>query len=422
MKNANGSWTRRDWLALSGAAAGALTAGPAAAGPQTRPPADLSATSAPAAPQSRPPASPVSLAKVRSYDEDLAARFRTMFDELGGIGSRVQGKTVAIKLHLTGGNRFEGYTAGDTHWVHPRVAGAVTAVLGQLGAKRIRILESAAGRRPDARLEDKLLQGGWDVAAIRNAAPLVEFEDTDGLGFGKQYSSFKVATRPYVFAAFNLNHSYEDCDFFVSLGKAKNHEEMGVTMSIKNMFGVTPTALYGGRERIFHYGQVQAPSGAPAEIDPRSNRYEGWRLPRILVDIVGARPIDLAINDAIISTVGGEGPWVLGARPIKPGFLVAGRNCVNTDAVTMAAMGYNPRAGRHEAPYRLYKGPGSHPKDQLTPPDETFQYADNMMLLAEAVGIGSADLGQIDVRGTPIKDAMFDFEAFWKNQMPKEKG
>ena len=407
MNDAQYRITRRDWLAMSGLAAGALSGTPAHGAPQ--------------APASTAPAAPVSIAKVPSYDEDLVAQFRTMFDQIGGIGRQVQGKTVGIKVNLTGGNRFEGYTAGDTHWVHPKVVGAVTAVLGQLGAKRIRILESAGGRRPDTKLEDKLLQGGWDVAAIRNAAPVVEFEDTNGLGFGKQYSAFKVKTRPYVFPAFQLNHSYEDCDFFVSLGKAKNHEEMGVTMSIKNMFGVTPTALYGGRERIFHYGQVQAPSGAPAELDPKSNRYEGWRLPRILVDIVGARPIDLAINDAIISTVGGEGPWVLGARPIKPGFLVVGRNCVNTDAVTMATMGYNPRAGRHEAPYRLYKGPSNHPKEQLTPADEPFQYADNMMLLAEAVGLGSADLKKIEVRGTPIKDARFDFEAFWKDQMPKEK-
>jgi uncharacterized protein (DUF362 family) len=405
MKDAHGNLTRRDWLAVSGLAASALSAARAQAAPQ--PPARTT------------PAAAVAVAKVASYDEDLVAQFRKMFDQVGGIQNQVQGKTVAIKVNLSGGNRFEGYTAGETHWVHPKVVGAVTAVLGQLGAKRIRILESAGGRRRDGKLEDKLLQGGWDVAALRNAAPLVEFEDTDGLGFGKQYSSFKVTTKPYIFPAFQLNHSYEDCDFFVSLGKAKNHEEMGVTMSIKNMFGVTPTALYGGRERIFHYGQVQAPSGAPAELDPQSNRYEGWRLPRILVDILGARPIDLAINDAIVSTVGGEGPWVLGARPIKPGLLVVGRNCVNTDAVTMATMGYNPRAGRHEAPYRLYKGPANHPKEQLTPAGETFQYADNMMLLGEAVGIGSADLDKIDVRGAAIKDAMFEYEAFWKSQMPK---
>jgi len=408
--NAKQTFTRRGWLALCGSAV----------------PAGLvHSTGAQAAPQavaSAAPAAPVAIAKVSGYDQDLVAVFRTMFDQIGGLQRQVQGKTVAIKVNLTGGNRFEGYTAGETHWVHPTAVGAVTAVLGQLGAKRIRILESAGGRRPDYKLEDKLLQGGWDVNAIRNAAPLVEFEDTDSLGFGKQYSTFQVKTKPYIFPAFHLNHSYEDCDFFVSLGKAKNHEEMGVTMAIKNMFGVTPTALYGGRERIFHYGQVQAPAGAPAEIDPQSNRYEGWRLPRILVDILGARPIDLAINEAIVSTCGGEGPWVLGAKPIHPGFLVAGRNVVNTDVVTMATMGYNPRAGRHEAPYRLYKGPGNHPKEQLTPTDEKFQYADNMMLLAEAVGIGSAGLDRIDVRGVAIRDAMFDFEAFWKNQMPKQMG
>jgi hypothetical protein len=82
-------------------------------------------------------------------------------------------------------------------------------------------------------------------------------------------------------------------------------------------------------------------------------------------------------------------------------------------------MGYNPRAGRHEAPYRVYKNPKSHPLEQLTPGDESFQYADNMMLLAEAAGLGSADLTKIDVRGVPIKEAMFEYEAFWKNQIPK---
>jgi len=411
MKDARCGFTRREWMTVSGLAAGAIGATRAGSAMQTPP-----ASTAPTA-----PAAPVSVAKVRTYDEDLVAQFEQMFDQIGGVGNRVRGKTVAIKVNLTGAGRFDGYTAGETHWVHPKVVGAVTAVLGKLGAKRIRILESAGGRRPSYKLEDKLLSGGWDVAALKNAAPVVEFEDTNGLGQGKQYSTFQVKTKPYIFPAFNLNHSYEDCDFLVSLGKMKNHEEMGVTMSIKNMFGITPTALYGGREDIFHYGKVQSPSGAPKELDPNSNRYEGWRLPRILIDIIAARPVDLAIVDGIISTVGGEGPWVLGAKPIKPGLLVAGWNCVNTDAVAMATMGYNPRAGRHEAPYRLYKGPTNHPTEQLGPSDEAFQYADNMMLLGEAAGIGSADLGKIDVRGVPIKDAVFEFEAFWKNQMPKEK-
>jgi uncharacterized protein (DUF362 family) len=400
--------TRRDWLALSGLALGAMAARPADGTEGTRA-------------VSEGPAEPVSVAKVRSYDEDLTARFRQMFDQIGGIGNQVKGKTVGIKVNLTGDGRFPGYSVGDTHWVHPRVVGSVVAAFGALGAKRIRILESTDSRKPGHKLEDKLLSGGWDVAAIRNAAPLVEFEDTNTVGEAKQYSLLKVKSKPCVFPAFLMNHSYEDCDFFVSLGKMKNHEEMGITICIKNLFGITPKGLYRNRETVFHYGQVQAPSGAPTELDPQSNRYEGWRLPRVLVDILGARPVDLAIADGIVATVGGEGPWVLGSKPVHPGILVVGRNCVNTDTVAAATMGYNPRAGRHEPPYRVFKNPKDHPPEQCQPVDEMFQYADNMMLLAEAAGLGSADLTKIDVRGVPIKEAMFDYEAFWKNQMPKEQ-
>jgi uncharacterized protein (DUF362 family) len=365
--------TRRDWLVLSGLAAGAIAARPAEGAPGV-----------PARAETTGPAEPVSVAKVRSYDEDLTAQFRQMFDQIGGIGNQVKGKTVGIKVNLTGDGRFPGYTVGDTHWVHPRVVGSVVAAFGALGAKRIRILESSDSRKPGHKLEDKLLSGGWDVNAIRNAAPLVEFEDTNTVGGAKQYSLMKVQSKPYIFPAFLMNHSYEDCDFFVSLGKMKNHEEMGITICIKNLFGITPTGLYRDREQVFHYGYAQAPSGASQEYPPER-----------------------------------EGPWVLGSKPIHPGILVVGRNCVNTDTVAAACMGYNPRAGRHEPPYRVYKNPKDHPSDQCHPVDETFQYADNMMLLGEAAGLGSADLTKIEVRGVPIKEAMFDYEAFWKNQMPK---
>src|SRR5689334_24239883 len=87
--------TLRDWLAVSGLAAGALSATRAQAAPQ--------------APARTAPSAPVSVAKVKSYDEDLVAQFKTMFDQVGGIGRQVSGKTVGIKVNLTGGNRFEGY-------------------------------------------------------------------------------------------------------------------------------------------------------------------------------------------------------------------------------------------------------------------------------------------------------------------------
>jgi uncharacterized protein (DUF362 family) len=424
MEFGHGTLSRRDWLAVSGLAAGALAAG--------RANAEVTG--------SAPLVSPVSVAKVATYGQGLVAEFDRMFNEIGGIGSLVKGKTVGMKVNLTGtsgSGRMVGLSAGQTTWVHPNVVGALTAVFAKLGAKRVRILESSHRRNYGAPLEDTLLADGWDVNSIKNAAPIVEFEDTNGLGQGKQYTTLKVKSRPYIFPAFSFNHAYEDCDFFVSVAKMKNHEELGITLSMKNLFGITPELLYGQvpkppdavqssvgnfspwvRERVFHYGQVPPPAGVPQEIDLKSNRYEGWRMPRLLTDLCGARPIDLAVLDGIEALIGGEGTGMPGSKPAKPGLLVVGRNCVNTDAVGMAVMGYNPRAGRHEAPFRLYKSARSHPPDQLIPPGEMHQYADNTVLMGEAAGLGSADLSKIEVRGVPIKDAMYDYEAHWKGQAP----
>jgi hypothetical protein len=49
------------------------------------------------------PASTVAIARCRTYDRPaIEQSLRTMFDQVGGIGSLVKNKTVAIKLNLTG--------------------------------------------------------------------------------------------------------------------------------------------------------------------------------------------------------------------------------------------------------------------------------------------------------------------------------
>lgn len=129
MQDAHRIVTRRDMFAAAGLAAGALTVDGARA----------------AAPAVSVPTAPVSVAKIASYDQDLVAQFQQMFDEIGGIGHLVRGKTVAMKVNLTGASgrgRHVGLTAGQTSWVHPNVVGALTAVFAKQGARRIRILES----------------------------------------------------------------------------------------------------------------------------------------------------------------------------------------------------------------------------------------------------------------------------------------
>ena len=48
-----------------------------------------------------------------------------------------------------------------------------------------------------------------------------------------------------MFSAFDFNHAYEDTDVLVSLAKLKNHATAGVTLSMKNLFGLPPNSLYG---------------------------------------------------------------------------------------------------------------------------------------------------------------------------------
>lgn len=70
--------------------------------------------------------------------------------------------------------------------------------------------------------------------------------------------------------------------------------------------------------------------------------------------------------------------------------MVVGTNPVSTDTVATALMGYDPRAP---------KGQGA------------FRDCDNTLLLAEEMGIGSAALKRIEVRGGRIEDLMFRFTA-----------
>src|SRR5690349_10232586 len=93
-----------------------------------------------------PATKPVAIAKCATYsDAEVLSKLKTMFDQLGGLGRIVRGKTVTVKLKLTGspGQRFEGRPLGTTHYTHPAVIMATANLMGEAGATRIRFVESA---------------------------------------------------------------------------------------------------------------------------------------------------------------------------------------------------------------------------------------------------------------------------------------
>ena len=372
--------TRREWLALISAA----------------PLLKAADTNAPAA--------PVSIAKCASYDEDVTAILATMFGQLGGLERLVRNKTVTVKINMTGspGQKFRGMAPAITHYTHPKVIGATAYLMGRAGAKRIRFVESSWGT--GGPLEDEMLNSGWNLRTLQSGAPGVEFENTNALGKGKKYARFMVPSKAYMYPGYDLNHAYDECDVFVSMAKLKNHATCGVTLSLKNCYGILPASIYGdsagvdepnekpvdGRLKVGHEGRRQPSKSAPQELHFGENHDPGYRVPHIVADLSAARPIHLQIIDGVETVAGGEGPWIRGLRAIKPGLLIAGLNPVCTDAVSVAAMGYSPRATRGTAP---------------------FQTCDNTLLLAEGHGVGTTDLKRIEVVGVPIDQAMYKFEA-----------
>ena len=355
------------------------------------------------------PAARVAVTRCQDYGAGVRPALRRMFDGLGGISRLVSGKSVAIKINMANPLRARtGYRpAWYTRWSHPAVIAAAVSLIGAAGARRIRILEGSC--EDDNPLEENILQGGWDPRDLLGAAAGVEMENTDSLGLGKKYARLKVPGGGSIYPSFDCNHSYADCDVMVSIAKLKEHQFAGVALSMNNMIGIAPAAIYGdaagfeepaerpfGRRGMFHTGRRQPPSSVPAEANPASPRDAGYRIPRVTVDLVAARPIDLAIIDGIETQTSAEGTAPApGARRgialVKPGILVAGFNPVCTDAVAAALMGFDPAA------------------DRGTPP---FEHGDSTLDLAEEAGIGTRDLKRIEVVGTPIRTLVFPFRRF----------
>ena len=349
------------------------------------------------------PTAPVAVAKCSSYGPGVRATLATMFDQLGGLQRLVKGKTVSIKLNLTGeaSDKVQGMPAEVTHWVHPDVVGATVSLLGQAGARRIRLLESTLS--PSGSFQEFVSEAKWDASGLSSAASGVEFEDTNYAGPTGKYARLMVPGGGMLFKAYDVNHSYADCDVYVSLAKLKEHSTAGVTLSMKNSFGIPPCTIYGagagvdepskvvhGARSMLHDGGRQPSKTSLAENDPSSPRDPGYRVPRVTVDLAAARPIHLAVIDGIATVAGGEGPWVRRCRPVHAGLLIAGTNCVTVDAVSTALMGFDPMADRGAAP---------------------FEGCDSTLKLAEQLGIGTRDLRRIEVLGVPISQAKTSFRS-----------
>lgn len=246
---------------------------------------------------SRPP-SRVAIRNSLTYQSDLAA---ILYETIREFDLAVQGKTVLLKPNFVGVD-----PEGKTN-THPAVVGAARDAFLRLGAAVVLIGEGPALERDtQAVLESILLR--------EHLGPLGEIyvdlntDDVERVHLRTHASRLKELYLPKTALG---------VDFLVSMPKMKTHHWAGVTLSLKNMFGVVPGSCYGWPKNVLHW----------AGIDPA------------ILDINAALRPDFAIVDGIIG-MEGNGPIQGQAKPC--GLLVAGDDPVAVDATCARIMGLLP--------------------------------------------------------------------------------
>lgn len=367
--------SRRDLLKLAGVVAGGAIVegcfGPAA----TLAPLFASQTPAaslPTGPIAYPRAQ-VGIAKAGSYDPALIkGQLRDLFDSLGGIGDVIgSGDKVAIKVNLTGGVKGNtpppGTTAPESWVTHPAVVQAMGELLLDAGASKIYIVESVW------EWESYVDWGYVDMAKGLGATLL----DLNSASPYNDYATLPVGKDWFIYQNFQLNHVLEEVDALISVAKMKCHYLLGVTQSMKNLIGLAPYHFYELNPGDGYRTGFHGPSGQTAT-----------RLPRVVMDLNRARKVNLSLIDGIKTVEGSEGPWNQDLTAVSPGILIGGKNPVSTDAIAVAAMGFDPTTDFPNAP---------------------FFRADNHLNIAYKLGLGSNRLTDIDTKGASLEEVKMQF-------------
>jgi len=374
--------SRRDFLKLGGLSGlGLLLSGCGLGGSGTEPapPAataeatsGLIATPAPTSTPAPAPRARVAIGQARSYaPQGLRTELERMLESLGGLGDLVRpGARVGIKPNLTGETWWDtGLPVPSTELVatHPALVQALAEILLDAGAGKVTVMEG---------LGDPLIFSRWGYVEMAKELGL-DLVDLCSPAPYLQFKPFPVGPKFNIYDSFYLNGLLKELDIFISVGKMKCHATTGVTLSLKNLFGIAPISLYRRH----------------AEDNNRSAFHDtaafDRRVPRIILDLNLARPIHLALIDGVLTGEGGAGPWDAGLSPVRPGVLVAGRDPVAADAVAAAIMGFDPAAPS-----------GSPP----------FIGGENHLALAHDQGLGTNQLSEIGVTGPQVRDVLFPFK------------
>jgi uncharacterized protein (DUF362 family) len=244
----------------------------------------------------------VFIARAERYTHDLNQTVGNGLAELGITRAWVAGKSVLLKPNLVEPSR----TAPHIN-THPALVQATAEAFRSLGAREVVVAEGQGHCRDSDWVLDES-----GLAAVLDEARL-EFVDLnhDEVFLTPNRSRFTRLRQ------LGLPRSLKRADIVVSMPKLKTHHWAGVTLSMKNLFGVMPGVYYGWPKNVLHHAGI----------------------PESILDITATVRPHLAIVDGIVG-MEGDGPIMGTAKSV--GAIVMGTNLPAVDATATRLMGIDP--------------------------------------------------------------------------------
>ena len=258
----------------------------------------MSATRHALVPPHERPVSRVAICTVESYQADLEA---ILWKLLAEFDLDVREKSVLLKPNLV-----ERDVTGAIN-THPAVVNAARECFLRMGAREV-LIGDGPGHDRDTEAVVEAAGLCQYISNLRDIFVDLNLDDATCLSLRTHASSLKKLFLP---------NTVLRSDFVVSMPKMKTHHWSGVTLSMKNMFGIVPGGCYGWPKNILHWAGID----------------------KSILDINATVRPNFAIVDGI---VGMEGNGPIQGSPKNSKVLVLGDDPVAVDASCARIMGIVP--------------------------------------------------------------------------------
>lgn len=245
----------------------------------------------------------VFIAKGQSYGVDLVRTIRDGLNACGLASESVRGKRVLLKPNMVEPTRDAPHMT-----THPAMVLATAEVFRGWGAT------VTVGEGPGHLRDTDLALAESGVGEALDAAKL-PFADLNY----QEVAWTKNGGKRSKLAGFFFPQSVAEADLIVSLPKMKTHHWVGVTASMKNLYGTIPGCKYGWPKNVLHYSGI----------------------PETVFDINASLPRTIAIVDGI-DCMEGDGP-IMGTLK-RMGLVLVGTCPAAVDATICRLMEIDPYA------------------------------------------------------------------------------